>query len=479
VESVSLTVLMPGLAFHGRYRVVRCIKAGGMGAVYEVIDEATNTRRAMKVMLPILVADPDLRARFSLEAKITGGIESDHITHISDAGIDEATTMPFMVMDLLRGEDLGALVHRRGALPPAEVVVYLHQAALALERTHAAGIVHRDLKPENLFLTLRDDGSPCVKILDFGVAKVIAAGEQRATRSVGTPLYMAPEQVRGDRRLGPRTDIYALGLVAYTLLVGEPYWEADKDDSDSPFPLMSRIVEGPKEPPCARAARRRGIALPPAFDGWFLRAVAPRPEDRFEGALAAVAALAVALRVSLPRPVLPTSEPPPPSAPGSATVPLTPTTPARWSGVSTPPTTPPPAVAAISGEPAPGATPRPKRRGLPAAVTAMALTVALLAAGLIVAALLLRGGEPDRPPQSAPEVPSGPASALPPEVRAEGSAEPEPPAPITSALAVPASSASAAPAVSASAAPATGGSAAPKAPRPGPAKPPPKHHGIF
>src|SRR5262249_23049706 len=152
------------------------------------------------------------------EATITGEIESDHIVRVSDAGIEPESSMPFLVMDLLSGEELGSMVSRRGALPPAEVVLYLSQVALALDKTHAAAIVHRDLKPENLFVTTRDDGTPCVKILDFGVAKVaVASSLAKQTAVVGTPLYMAPEQIRGSRAVGPKADLYALGHVAYTL----------------------------------------------------------------------------------------------------------------------------------------------------------------------------------------------------------------------------------------------------------------------
>ncbi len=169
--SPAFAALQQDVLFHGRYRVVRSIKAGGMGAVYEVIDEATNSRRALKVMLPGSIEKPELRARFALEARVTGDVESDHIVRISDAGIDQATGMPFLVMELLRGEELGAIVKKRGPLPPVEVVTYLYQAALALDKAHAASIVHRDIKPANLFLVHRDDGSPCVKILDFGIAR--------------------------------------------------------------------------------------------------------------------------------------------------------------------------------------------------------------------------------------------------------------------------------------------------------------------
>ncbi|MFT3764211.1 MAG: diguanylate cyclase [Minicystis sp.] len=297
MDPPSFATLEPDTLFHGRYRVVRRIKAGTMGAVYEVVDEVTNRRRALKVMLASAIQSPGLRARFAQEATITGGIESDHVVRVSDAGIDGGSGMPFLVMDLLHGEELGSLAARRGPLPPAEVVLYLSQVALALDKTHAARIVHRDLKPENLFVTARDDGTPCVKILDFGVAKIIApAAAAQRTAMVGTPLYMAPEQVRGDRAIGPEADIHALGHVAYTLLVGAAYWLTEAQTSFSLFALFNKMLAGLPEAPTLRAARTK-INLPPAFDAWFRRATAADRKDRFARATIAIAELAEALGV--------------------------------------------------------------------------------------------------------------------------------------------------------------------------------------
>jgi len=275
-----------------------------MGAVYEVLDERTRHRRALKAMLPLLIEDGAMCARFELEAKITGGVESDHLVNVLDAGVDDGTGIPFIVMDLLRGQSLGALLRQEGPILGAEVVTYLWQAALALEKTHVAGIVHRDLKPENLFLTRRDDGSPCIKILDFGIAKLVAQTLPAVdTRPMmGTPFYMSPEQARNDRRIDGRADVYALGHIAYTLLVGEPYWHETFVEHGSPYLLISEVMKGTPEAPSARAARRSGILLPPAFDEWFLRATAVSPDDRFPKALVAVAGLADALGVILPLP---------------------------------------------------------------------------------------------------------------------------------------------------------------------------------
>jgi serine/threonine protein kinase len=325
----GLLALPPGASFHGRYRIVRRIKTGGMGAVYEVIDDRTNSRCALKCMLPALFEDLDLQTRFALEAKITGDIVSDHLVRVSDAGIDEPTCTPFLVMELLLGEDLGSYLRRHRPVAAEEVVLFLHQAALALDKTHAAGIVHRDLKPDNLFITYRDDGSPCIKLLDFGVAKIVAQGAAHSTRAVGTPLYMAPEQILGEAAIGPRTDLFALGHIAYTLLVGEAYWIEEQRGADSIYPVLSKIAQGLPEAPRARAHRRRGVTLPPAFDAWMARAAARRLEDRYDRATVQIAALAAALGVSGPTAPAPSLSaalrspvaaawPPPPPAPVSA-----------------------------------------------------------------------------------------------------------------------------------------------------------------
>ncbi len=242
----------------------------------------TQRRRALKLMLPSLAADADLRARFELEARVTAHVESEHIVETFDAGVDPETKAPFLVTELLKGEDLGTRLDRGTPLAPSEVVLLLEQAARALDRTHEAGIVHRDLKPNNLFVTRRDDGSPRLKILDFGIAKFVAQStdSMKTTRSVGTPVYMSPEQIRGDGDIDQRADVYSLAHIAYALLVGSAYWETEARSTASVYPLLMKIVEGAKDPATRRAAAR-GVSLPAPFDAWFARATASEPCDRF------------------------------------------------------------------------------------------------------------------------------------------------------------------------------------------------------
>jgi serine/threonine-protein kinase len=403
----TVVQLVPGTVFHDRYDVVRCIRAGGMGAVYEVSDRGTGRRRALKTMLPNLLGDADSRARFELEARVTAEVDSVHLVEVLDAGVDDATAMPFLVMELLKGEDLGSMLSRKGKLAPTEVVAFLHQAALGLDRTHAAGIVHRDLKPENLFVTRRDDGSPHVKILDFGVAKVVvSATEARTTRSVGTPVYMAPEQIRGEGDIGPRADLYALGHIAYTLLTGRTYYADVVGSSGGIYAVLLAVVEGAREPASVRAARE-GVELPPAIDAWFESATAAIPSDRFDHASAMIDELALALDVPVPRP--------------SAVVEL------QGGGADLGRSL---TAGGVSRE-----APRPPRSrvGLVLGGAALLGTIALIATR--------RGDEPS-PPTLAPTVPPAAASSTSP----APTAPPAPASAVATQEAVPAATASAAPA---------------------------------
>jgi serine/threonine-protein kinase len=292
-----------GTVFHDRYQVVRCISTGGMGGVYEAIHVETRRHCALKVMLPGLVRDPEMRARFSLECTVASNVESEHIVQVFDAGVDARTGLPFLVMELLKGEELFSMLERRNRLTPLEVVTFLYQASLALEKTHAAGIVHRDLKPENVFITTRDDGSPRVKILDFGIAKVISRQDRITSSFLGTPLYMAPEQLALEAEISSRTDTYALGQLAFAMLVGTPYWDQESAEEGGFYRLISKVSRGAIEPATVRAASY-GAALPAAFDAWFEKATATDPKNRFARALNLVAALAPVLGVTAPGGIL-------------------------------------------------------------------------------------------------------------------------------------------------------------------------------
>ncbi len=268
-----------GEVFAGRYRVEYLVAAGGMGAVYAAVHTGTLRKVALKVMRPEIVADAGARARFAKEAQVSARLESPNVVDVLDAGIDAQTGIPYFVMELLVGKELGNLLKERGRFTPQEVVTWLAQAARALDKAHAADIIHRDLKPENLFLVMREGEAPIIKVLDFGIARIREGATNAATMAGGTPLYMAPEQTSRSATIGPHTDVWALALTAYTLIVGAPYWNV----GDNLMSLYQEVLTAPLESPGARAARW-GVQLPPAFDAWFFRCVNRDPNTRLSRA---------------------------------------------------------------------------------------------------------------------------------------------------------------------------------------------------
>ena len=269
----------------GRYKPLRVIGRGGMGIVYEVVHAHTGQHLALKLLTEHLGASAE---RFRREARVASSIQSDHIVRVTDADVaHELHDAPFLVMELLEGGDLDRVTGDKPA-SPADVIGWLRQVARALDKAHAGGIVHRDLKPANLFLTQREDGSPLVKILDIGIAKM-AAETTVLTHSdsfLGTPGFMAPEQT--DSKGTPvtfRADLYALGLISFKLLTGRSYWK-----SGSLAQLLAQILVEPTPPPS-----ERGSTLGSAFDAWFLRACDRDPNKRFGSAGEQMEALAVAL----------------------------------------------------------------------------------------------------------------------------------------------------------------------------------------
>lgn len=286
-----------GAVLGGRYEVTREVGRGGMGVVFEVRDKRTERVLAAKVLSPAAFADDEWRSRFDLESTATSDVRSEHVLPVLDAGIDEQSGLAYLITDLLAGADLGAALRARGRYEWREACAILEQVARGLDAIHLAGVVHRDLKPENLFLAESDAGET-VKILDFGVAKVVALSRAslRSTRTLGSPLYMSPEQLEGEATLDGRSDVYAFGHLAYTLLVGEAYWERTWRAARGVYPVLIRVMKGARVPPSRRASER-GVVLPAGFDRWFGRATARKADDRFDTAGEAYASL----RSGLPR----------------------------------------------------------------------------------------------------------------------------------------------------------------------------------
>ncbi|MCA9593875.1 MAG: serine/threonine protein kinase, partial [Myxococcales bacterium] len=276
--------LAAGELIAGKLRVIRQLGVGGMGAVYEVEHEFTKHRRALKMLHARFARSPAVVARFLREASAAGRIDNPHIVQTFDAGqLDSGE--PYLVMELLDGTPLDAVLRRRGKLEPPQVLEVIAQAAEAMHEAHEAGIVHRDLKPENLFLLKGDE--LFVKILDFGISKFdeTLSGERALTTEgsmLGTPFYMSPEQVRGNKDLDHRTDVYALGVVMYECSSGKRPFSADN------LPELSvRIHEGKKT-----SLAELDPTLPEPLIAIAEQAMARGIDERFESA----AALAQALR---------------------------------------------------------------------------------------------------------------------------------------------------------------------------------------
>jgi serine/threonine-protein kinase len=286
-----------GSLFHGRYRVVEEIGVGGKGQVFRAVDVDGERPVALKVLRPDAQLDREVRKRFGREANIAAKLKHTHVAEVYDAGVDEATDTPFIVFELLEGMDLGMMASERGPLPPEEVSLYLWQTAQALDEAHRHGIVHRDLKPANLFVTRAADGAPHVKVIDFGIAKLVEGTISGAHTMgmLGTPLYMAPEQASASVDVSPQTDVYALAHIAYRLLVGEPYYGQEDESSRNVVALLAAILRGLPEPASARARARLQIELPAGFDGWFAKAASHDPEVRFATATSAITSLSAVL----------------------------------------------------------------------------------------------------------------------------------------------------------------------------------------
>lgn len=281
-----------GSVFAKDFRILRRLRSGGMGSVFIVEQVSTAKQRALKLLAPSLADHPDIRERFVREAQAASAIDSDHVVEIVCGGIDEATSTPYLVMELLRGEDLADRVERGGPMTISEVELVMSQLGHALSLAHAKGIVHRDLKPENVFLATsrRGDAVLCAKILDFGVAKLLTENASQAgTLPVGSPAYMAPEQTDAYGNITAAADVWSLGLLAFFLLVGRSYWVAG--DNGSVPALLREVCFEPLEPPTERLARFNVSAtLPEGFDAWFLQCVERDIGQRFATAREAIAA---------------------------------------------------------------------------------------------------------------------------------------------------------------------------------------------
>ncbi|MCX4246095.1 serine/threonine-protein kinase [Paraliomyxa miuraensis] len=287
--------LAPGSVFARDYRIVDLLAEGGMGAVYRAEQLSTRKLRALKLVTTRLAADPKGRERFVREATVGASIDSEHVVEVIGAGIDDETGRPWLAMELLDGADLGAVARHQGPLSPGQLREVVGQLCHGLASAHRAAVVHRDLKPANVFIARsRRAGVPfTLKILDFGIAKVVQESGTGATETdtVGSPLWMSPEQLNAQRPT-PATDVWALGLLAFWALTGKHYWLAAHAASSNVQALFVEQLFKPIEPPSQRAAALGALdPLPNEFDAWFLRCLDREPSRRFPDAATAGQAL--------------------------------------------------------------------------------------------------------------------------------------------------------------------------------------------
>jgi serine/threonine-protein kinase len=380
-----------GTVVGGKYRIEHVLGEGGMGIVVAARHLDLGSRVALKFLTAEMARHPSIVERFMREARASAALQSENVCRVIDVGRVEETGIPYIVMEMLTGEDLARTLKTRGPLPATTVAEFILQASQAIAEAHALGIVHRDLKPGNLFLSQRPNGKPLIKVLDFGVAKAPTASQDfsltRTHNVMGSPGYMSPEQLKSSKVVDARADIWSIGVVMYELISGRQPFIAE-----SITELAVRVVTEPHPPLPA--------TLPRGFVEIVGRCLEKDPARRYPDIAALAAALAPfaaggqdsALGVS--HSLRGTSESPPrPVATASAS---TPTTLGSASGVS-------------------DITPQP-RRGVLAGIVGAAAAI-----GVIIVFLAMRKGDGEGgtrgatvPAPPAPQVTTSPAVDPPP-----------------------------------------------------------------
>ncbi|MDH5674224.1 MAG: serine/threonine protein kinase [Myxococcales bacterium] len=283
---ISVGQVFAGSNAGGGYRIDGLLGAGGMGAVYRVTDVQSGKQHALKLLLNMHSTSPSLARRFDREARALAALSHPNIVHVVDYGTTEVG--PYLVMELLEGEDLAARL-RRGPPEPREYLALARELLAALAFVHEQGLAHRDIKPGNIFLERRGRKAPRVKVLDFGLAKfvdnpgseTVASPLTRTGEIFGTPGYMAPEQVVGQGS-DARSDVYALGAVLYEMLTGRPPFQGPTTEV-----LRQQLTADPLAP----AAACPGLTSVNELDDLLARAMARTPEDRFDSAGSMLSAL--------------------------------------------------------------------------------------------------------------------------------------------------------------------------------------------
>ena len=260
-----------------RYHVVKKLGEGGMGQVYLAEHVKMGRRSAIKVMNPSMTHDPDAVARFNREAANASRITHPNVCAVYDFG-ETPDGLIYLAMEFIEGEPLTDLIEREGALPVGRAVKIFRQTADALQAAHDLGIVHRDLKPDNIMLAKGRDGADIVKVVDFGIAKAVGGDEagQKVTKTglvVGTPEFMSPEQLSGDK-LDGRSDLYSLALVLYRMLTGRLPFEAST--------VQETMIKRLTDEPTKLAAARPDLTFPPQLQKAMDHALARTPAERYQ-----------------------------------------------------------------------------------------------------------------------------------------------------------------------------------------------------
>ncbi len=280
----------PGTVVANKYRVEKLVAAGGMGAVLKAQHVALDQAVAIKIMRPELADRAEAAQRFLREARAAAKIASDYVARVTDVDVLEDGT-PFMVMEYLEGQDLDQVLDQESKLPIARAVDYAMQALAGLGAAHAMGVVHRDLKPSNLFLVRRADGGTRVKLLDFGISKIVdsvadqglkAGATTSAGATLGTPRYMSPEQISSSKSVDTRTDLWATGVILYEMLGGSYPFHGDNSGE-----ILASILTHPVRPLAELRAD-----IPDQLAAAVHRSLEKRRDDRFTSAHEMMRALA-------------------------------------------------------------------------------------------------------------------------------------------------------------------------------------------
>jgi len=264
-----------GTVLAGKYTLVELLGQGGMGSVWRAEHVQLRSPVAIKLIEPEIAQNPEALTRFLREAQAAAALRSPHVVQVLDFGADRG--VPYIAMELLDGESLAARLQRVRHLSPSETARVVTQVSRAIAKAHESGIIHRDLKPANIVI-VQNDEEEVTKVVDFGIAKasstkLSAAADTRTGAILGTPYYMSPEQAEGERQIDHRTDLWALGVIAFECLLGrKPF------DSDALGSLLLAICARPMPVPSSYGR------VPPGFDAWFSRACSRDPSLRFSTA---------------------------------------------------------------------------------------------------------------------------------------------------------------------------------------------------